>query len=92
MGGVTCPLLSRPFKGPHLTSRFYPTERILFFSSAGFRNFMEHRLIWFPQMHCYSIHTKQIYARAVNGLKYNGDIAAKPAGINHISGLFIFVQ
>lgn len=53
---------------------------------------MEHRLIWFSQMRCYSIHTKQIYVRAVNGLKYNGDIAAKPTGINHTNGPFISVQ
>lgn len=53
---------------------------------------MYHRLILFPQVPCYFIHTKQIYARGVNGLRDNGDIAAKPTGINHINGPFIFVQ
>lgn len=43
-------------------------------------------------MHDYSIHTKQIYARGVNGFKYNGDTAAEPTGMNHIHGPFIFVQ
>lgn len=43
-------------------------------------------------MRHYSIHTKQIYAQRVNGLKYDGGIAAKPTGINHINGPFIFVQ
>ena len=53
---------------------------------------MWHRFIQFPQKHRHPIHTKQTYARGVSGLKYNGDIAAKPTGINLIHGPFIFVQ
>lgn len=43
-------------------------------------------------MRHYPIHTKQILAGRVSGLKYNGDTAAKPTRINQIEGPFIFVQ
>lgn len=89
--GAIHTVLSLPFKEPHLHAASGPLRRILFFSSAR-SEILCSAVIWFPQMRRYSNRTKQIYARRVNGLKYNGDIAAEPTGINHINSPFIFVQ